>query len=189
MGNTRITKMEQNRIKTTGGGGGGGGGGSFVSGDAGGEEKTFKVAVPVTSTKPAQAPVSSQAVLVQVVDAMDLVKPHLLGSTDPFVSVSLFWNGSKVGDSETIWFGTEHPQWKNEARNTFTIPITSVETIASSVLVAEVNHAHRRGAGQFLGCCQISGADLMTYDGQKQYYKLGKKSGLGNSKQAMVQGS
>jgi inositol 1,4,5-triphosphate receptor type 3 len=187
--NTRITKMEQNGIKTTGGGGGGGGGGSFASGDAGGEEKTFKVAVPVTSTKPAQAPVSSQAVLVQVVDAMDLVKPHLLGSTDPFVSVSLFWNGSKVGDSETIWFGTEHPQWKNEARNTFTIPITSVETIASSVLVAEVNHAHRRGAGQFLGCCQISGADLMTYDGQKQYYKLGKKSGLGNSKQAMVQGS
>merc|ERR1719446_672546 len=58
--NTRITKMEQNGIKTTGGGGGGGGGGSFASGDAGGEEKTFKVAVPVTSTKPAQAPVSSQ---------------------------------------------------------------------------------------------------------------------------------
>ena len=181
----RITNMEKNGIKSTGGGGGGGGGGE--------DEPRYKLSIPVTTAnKPSNVtgapPDSKQAVFVQVVDAMNLVKPHLLGSTDPFVSVSIFWNGSKVGDSETIWFGSEHPQWKNDARNTFTIPISGVETIATSVLVAEVNHAHRRGAGHFLGCVQISGADLMTYDGQKQYYRLQKKTGLKGYKQAMVQG-
>ena len=181
----RITNMEKNGIKSTGGGGGGGGGGE--------DEPRYKLSIPVTTAnKPSNVtgapPDSKQAVFVQVVDAMNLVKPHLLGSSDPFVSVSIFWNGSKVGDSETIWFGSEHPQWKNDARNTFTIPISGVETIATSVLVAEVNHAHRRGAGHFLGCVQISGADLMTYDGQKQYYRLQKKTGLKGYKQAMVQG-
>ena len=173
--------MEKNGIKSTGGGGGGGGGGE--------DEPRYKLSIPVTTAnKPSNVtgapPDSKQAVFVQVVDAMNLVKPHLLGSSDPFVSVSIFWNGSKVGDSETIWFGSEHPQWKNDARNTFHIPISGVETIATSVLVAEVNHAHRRGAGHFLGCVQISGADLMTYDGQKQYYRLQKKTGLKGYKQA-----
>ena len=182
--NEKITNIEENGVKSKGGGGNGGSGGGQQSG--GNEiEPSFKVAVPVSQA----APVPSQAVLVQVVDALDLVKPHLLGSTDPFVSVSILWNGSKVGDSETIWFGTENPQWKNEVRNTFTIPISGVESIASSILVAEVYHAHRRGAGHFLGAVQISGSDLMTYDGQKQYFRLGKKERLGASKQAMVQGS
>ena len=182
--NEKITNIEENGVKSKGGGGNGGSGDGQQSGENE-IEPSFKVAVPVSQA----APVPSQAVLVQVVDALDLVKPHLLGSTDPFVSVSILWNGSKVGDSETIWFGTENPQWKNEVRNTFTIPISGVESIASSILVAEVYHAHRRGAGHFLGAVQISGSDLMTYDGQKQYFRLGKKERLGASKQAMVQGS
>lgn len=130
-----------------------------------------------------------QAFVVQVIDARDLVLPHLLGSTDPFVCVSLFWNGSKVGSSETIWFGNTSPEWKNVQRNTFLIPISSVEDVAGSTLVIEVNHVHRRGAGHFLGCKVFSGQELvMQSSPETVHFRLGKKSTLSASRQAMVQG-
>ena len=82
------------------------------------------------STRPSTAESSaSQTILVQVTNCQDLVLPHLLGSTDPFVVTYVFWNGEKIGETETIWFGSAHPSWKNAVRNTFRysgLPITHV---------------------------------------------------------------
>ena len=80
------------------------------------------------SIRPSTAESSaSQTILVQLTNCQDLVVPHLLGSTDPFVVTYVFWNGEKIGETETIWFGTAHPSWKNAVRNTFRysgLPIT-----------------------------------------------------------------
>jgi len=125
---------------------------------------------------------------VQVQDARHLVQPHLLGHTDPFVTVFVFWNGSKVGQAETIWFGSENPSWKNEELNTFRIPLSAEEDVGTGSLVFEVQHMVKRGTGHFLGCIQIPSNELQSSAVDGMDYPLTCKQHLPKGKQTMVQG-
>eukprot|EP00622_Pseudochattonella_farcimen_P001563 FR736292.1.p1 GENE.FR736292.1~~FR736292.1.p1 ORF type:complete len:293 (+),score=19.40 FR736292.1:2-880(+) len=135
---------------------------------------------------------ASQTILVQVTNCQDLVVPHLLGSTDPFVVTYVFWNGEKIGETETIWFGTAHPSWKNAVRNTFRIVLSQNEDLDSGVLSFEVHHTHRRGAGWFLGIAKVEGRTIQGMDDSFKTHlcRLSRKpeSSLPQSKQLNVQG-
>ena len=117
---------------------------------------------PATNSSRRQSELdASQTITVCVTNCQDLVVPHLLGSADPFVVANVFWNGVKVGETETIWYGTAHPAWKNVGRNTFKITISKNDDVRAGKLSVEVNHTHRRGAGSFLGVAEVTGQQIM----------------------------
>ena len=136
---------------------------------------------------------ASQTIIVCITNCQDLVLPHLLGSADPFVVANVFWNGVKVGETETIWYGTAHPAWKNVGRNTFKITISKNDDVKAGKLSVEVNHTHRRGAGSFLGCAEVTGQQILgAGDGfSTVMHRLVRKpeQHLPRSKQLNVQGS
>jgi len=149
---------------------------------------------PATNSSRRQSELdASQTITVCVTNCQDLVVPHLLGSADPFVVANVFWNGVKVGETETIWYGTPHPAWKNVGRNTFKITISKNDDVRAGKLSVEVNHTHRRGAGSFLGVAEVTGQQIMGAGDSSPttMHRLLRKpeQHLPRSKQLNVQGS
>lgn len=133
--------------------------------------------------------VSGAYMKVNIHDAKDLVPPHLLGNSDPFAIVHVYWNDEKVGESETTHLFTTSPKWPSTTANSFLVKLPKKKATGGGRLRFEVYHAHRRGLGYFLGQSEMDFSGIATAGPDKVYRRLVKKVDAPPGTQNMVQGS